>query len=280
VQSGEPRSALELVQSSVKKKPADTSLRVFLFELLAVLGDWDRAEQQLDVIQGLGDADSLVMSITYSSALQAERQRQQVFAGQAEPSTLGQSEQWVGDMVKALGLLTTGDVVAAARLRDGAFEAAPARPGLLNDTPFTWVADADPRIGPCLEVIVNSEYYWVPSTHIKALTITEPENLRDLVWLPVQFEWMDGEEKIGLIPVRYPGSETSAEGAVNLSRTTLWNVISDNYALGIGQRQLATDSSEYALLDIRSLSFDSGTGIDSKTDVTSDVERRRSKGEV
>ena len=36
-----------------------------------------------------------------------------------------------------------------------AFQAAPESEGSLNDTPCAWIADADPRLGPVLEVFVN-----------------------------------------------------------------------------------------------------------------------------
>ena len=34
--------------------------------------------------------------------------------------------------------------------------------GSLNGQPFEWVADADSRLGPVMEAIINGRYYWVP----------------------------------------------------------------------------------------------------------------------
>ena len=79
----------------------------------------------------------------------------------------------------------------------------------------------------------------------------EPADLRDLVWLPAQFVWANGGEAVGLIPTRYPGSENTADSALQLSRTTQWREVTDGIHQGIGQRMLATDQDDYPLLGVR-----------------------------
>ena len=49
VKDGDPAGALALLQQEVRAKPADPKLRVFLFQLLCVLGQWERALNQLKV---------------------------------------------------------------------------------------------------------------------------------------------------------------------------------------------------------------------------------------
>src|ERR1700687_2388446 len=43
LRDGDPFVALKHLQNEVRAKPADAKLRVFLFQLLSVLGQWDRA---------------------------------------------------------------------------------------------------------------------------------------------------------------------------------------------------------------------------------------------
>ena len=43
LKQGMPREALAALQALVRAQPQDAKLRVFLFQLLAVLGDWERA---------------------------------------------------------------------------------------------------------------------------------------------------------------------------------------------------------------------------------------------
>ena len=49
LKDGDPAAALAQLQEQVRANPADPKLRVFLFQLLCVLGQWDRALNQLNV---------------------------------------------------------------------------------------------------------------------------------------------------------------------------------------------------------------------------------------
>jgi protein involved in temperature-dependent protein secretion len=35
---------------------------------------------------------------------------------------------------------------------------------------FAWLADADVRLGPVLEAIVDGKYYWIPFGNLSAIT--------------------------------------------------------------------------------------------------------------
>ena len=56
VQAGEVEAALSDLQQRVRTHPADSELRIFLFQLMAVLGQWKRALTQLEVIQDLDNS--------------------------------------------------------------------------------------------------------------------------------------------------------------------------------------------------------------------------------
>jgi type VI secretion system protein ImpE len=79
--------------------------------------------------------------------------------------------------------------------------------------------------------------------------------LRDLVWLPAEFTWVNGGEAVGLIPVRYPGSEASTDDALRLSRKTEWVPLGESGFAGRGQRMLATNAAEMPLLDVREIAL-------------------------
>src|SRR5437868_6568515 len=76
--AGDTQGALELLQRQVRERAADPKLRVFLFQLLCVLGQWQRAFTQLQVC-GEMDAAALPMVNTYREALQCEAVREAVF---------------------------------------------------------------------------------------------------------------------------------------------------------------------------------------------------------
>jgi len=166
----------------------------------------------------------------------------------------GEPEPWMAEMVQAAGLQGQGHGSEAAALRGGALEAAPATAGTLNGTPFEWLADADSRLGPLLEVLLNANYYWVPMHRIAEIRVEAPQDIRDLVWLPAEFVWANGGEAVGFIPTRYPGSELSTDNSIRLARKTDW--VEADGAVGLGQRLLATDDAEVPLLEIRSVKFE------------------------
>ncbi|MDF1553065.1 MAG: type VI secretion system accessory protein TagJ [Deferrisomatales bacterium] len=256
---GDLAATLHSLQEQVRSSPADPKLRVFLFQLLAVLGQWERALKQLQIAGEL-DAGTLAMVQTYREALRCEALRTEVFAGRRSPLVFGDPEPWLAQLLEALRLTARGHHGAAELLRERAFEEAPAAPGVVDGVGFTWIADADPRLGPVLEAVVSGRYYWIPFVHIREINLEEPADLRDLVWTPARFLWANGGEAVGLIPTRYPGSETDADDRVRLARRTEWMEETAASVFGRGQRMLATDAGEHPLLELRSIRLDGVTG--------------------
>ena len=240
-----------LFRSAVRARPGEAKLRVALFQLLSVLGQWDRALNQLRVAGEL-DASTLLMVQTYEAALRSEKLRAEVFAGRRQPLVLGEPEDWIARLLQALPLDADGQPAAAAALRESALADAQARAGQIDGAAFEWIADADERLGPCLELIVNGAYWWVPFERIAELKAEAPSDLRDLVWAPVQLTWTNGGQAVGLVPVRYAGTEAEADDALRLARRTEWREHPGGVR-GIGQRMLATDDDVHPLLGLRAL---------------------------
>jgi type VI secretion system protein ImpE len=252
IAAGDPKGALALLQQQVRERASDAKLRVFLFQLLCVLGQWERALTQLKVCADL-DAETLPMVNTYREAVQCEMVREAVFAGRKTPIAFGRPQAWVAWLVEALHADTRGDSGSAARLRSAAFDAAPAVKGTLNGKPFEWIADADSRLGPVLEAVIKGRYCWVPFGAVRKIVIEAPVDLRDLVWAAARFELDNGGETVALLPSRYPGSGASAEGALQLSRKTDWKELAIGQFSGVGQRMLTTDDVELGLLEAREI---------------------------
>jgi type VI secretion system protein ImpE len=252
---GDPAGALKLLQQQVRGAAADAKLRVFLFQLLAVLGQWQRALDQLKVCGEL-DAGTLAMVNTYGPALQCEAVREAVFAGKATPHVFGPPTAWVAQLAQALQADAQGQPAQATQARAAALDQAPAGSGRLNGLAFEWIADADSRLGPVLEVIINGRYGWLPFMHLSALTIEPVADLRDLVWAPAHITFANSGDTVALLPVRYAGSAASGDSALQMARRTDWLSLADDQYRGLGQRVLTTDSAEHGLLEVREIAFD------------------------
>jgi type VI secretion system protein ImpE len=255
LKAGQLAQTLQLLQQEVRQHPADAKRRIFLFQLLAVLGQWERALTQLGVVAEL-DAGALPMVHAYREAIRCERWREEAFAGKRAPLLFGTPAPWMAQLIEALRLGASGDTPGAAQLRAAAMEAAPAVSGTINGEPFTWLADADPRLGPVLELISNGNYYWIPMQHVAALHIEAPGDLRDHVWMPANLTLTNGGELIGFIPTRYPDTVASGDDALMLARRTDWVNDSASGQNGLGQRLFATDTADYALMDARAIVFE------------------------
>lgn len=252
LQEGNLSDALIQLQNQIKKDPANAKLRTFLFQLLVVLGEWDRALTQLNVTGDL-DAANLPMVQTYREAIACELLRKKIFQGSKTPLVFGEPTQWLALLQQALKLNAEQQHKEAQTLREQAFELAPVTQGSINGEAFEWIADADVRLGPVLEAIINGRYYWIPFGQIQEIQIEKPVDLRDVVWMPAHFVWTNGGDAFGLIPTRYPHSETAEDSAIRLARKTEWTELSDAAFIGLGQRLLSTNENEYALMDIREI---------------------------
>lgn len=252
VKQGDPDAALLALQAEVRANASDPRRRIFLFQLLAVLGDWDRAIRQLKVAAEMDEA-ALPMAQTYREGIICEVYREKVFSGEKDPLIFGEPQEWVALLIEALKVQAAGRAEDAASLRAKAFDAAPAVSGTLNGQPFDWVADADMRLGPVLEVVVNGRYFWMPFNTIGSITAEDPKDLRDCVWTPVTLKLRNGGEVVGLIPTRYAGTAANGTAAERLARETNWRDLGAETFAGTGQRLLTTDAGDVALMDLRSL---------------------------
>lgn len=251
---GNLQAALAELQRKIRSHPENSRYRVFLFQLLAILGQWDRAANQLNVLYDM-EPGAWSMVGPYREAIRCEKMRAEIFAGRRKPMIFGDPPQWMAYLLESLRLVADGRYRQAKSLRDQAFDMAGESAGTIDEQPFTWIADADTRLGPVLEVVLNGRYFWLPFNQVKAVHISGVADLRDLVWLPAHFKWVNGGEAFGLIPSRYPGSETVQDSAIRLARKTDWIELSEGMLRGVGQRMLTTDRNDYPLLDIRSIAI-------------------------
>jgi type VI secretion system protein ImpE len=267
LRNGDPAAALAHLQEQVRAKPADPRLRIFLFQLLCVLGQWERALNQLDVASGL-DTEALAMAKTYGDAVRCEAIRDDVFAGKKSPMIFGQPDQWLALLIESLLEAGRGAHARSQDLRTQAFEEAPSSAGDIDGRPFAWIADADSRLGPVLEAVINGRYYWVPFVRLVKVQIEPPEDLRDIVWMPAHLQFGNGGESVALVPTRYAGSDDAADGLIALARKTIWEEMAPDIYRGLGQRIFATDGEETPLMEVRTIVLrgDADVNVDSADD--------------
>lgn len=219
---GQLTAAIEALGVELRHHPDDTQRRVFLFELLAFAGQYDRARKQLDVLATKG-TQAEAGTLLYRAAIEAERVREHMF--------------------------DTGDYPVSPA-------PAPVR-GTLNGTPFSSIEDADPRLGARLEVIAGGRYLWLPFAHLATLHMDPPSRLRDLHWMPARLATgptvRDMELGEVLLPVLTPAAHRDEEDAVRLGRSTAWVRDESGLEVPVGSKLWLVDGAEVPVLEVRDL---------------------------
>ncbi len=221
--AGKVRETQKELTQYLREHPTDVAQRTFLFELLCFSGDYERAEKQLSVLSQ-GDSQAEMGAILYYSALHAEKTRHQVIEKQ--------------EFSKSAVLSPSGKI---------------------NGQPFQSLRDADPDLGPRLEVFAAGAYLWIPFEHIASVEIEPPRRLRDTLWIPAFVRTGPGFKgtELGevLLPAIYPFSWKNSDEAVWLGRVTDWAADEQGNEYPSGQKILLLDGEEIPFLEIRSLEF-------------------------
>jgi type VI secretion system protein ImpE len=231
-QAGKLNEAVQALGAEVRDNPTDVRRRTFLFELLCFQGEFERAEKHLNLLAD-ANPEAKLGAMLYFSALHAERTRQNIFTRKEYPHAP-----------------TSGA----------------GRGGTVDGKAFDDLADADPRVGPRLELFAAGAYLWIPFEHIEAIEIQQPQKLRDLLWIPALVRTGPAfkEKELGevLLPVLAPGTAQRSDGSVRLGRATEWDEV-DGESVPFGQRCFAIDGEEIPILDIRKIEFQKAAEVES-----------------
>lgn len=256
-EAGELQAAIEEVTRAVKASPNDAQQRIFLFELLCFVGEFDRAERQLDVVGHQSPTAELGVQV-YRHNIKAERDRRRLFTDGLHPYFMSEPPLYVELHLDAINRMREGNFAEARQLLDRAEEQRPALAGSVNGKPFLDFRDYNDITGSVLELIVQDHYTWLPFEQIKRLEIGAPKQLRDLMWTAARVESTDGTIGEVFIPTLYSGSSEHPNNQVRLGRMTDWQKVADGLFLPAGLRLFLVDDEDRAMLEVREIEFAPG----------------------
>jgi type VI secretion system protein ImpE len=255
--NGDLQGAINQLTADVKANPRDLRNRIFLFELLCFMGDFQRAERQLDAVaQVSGDATVELGIEIYRGILRAEASRRHLFQGQSrQPKFLSEPPPYTALHLKALTELIDQHFDHAEMSLKESRAVRKNLQGQIDDSHFDDFRDGDDLIAPFLEVIIRADYLWLALEDIVRLEIRPPRTLRDLLWIPGKVELREQQTIDVFVPVQYYGSSDHAEDPVKLGRMTVWENVGEETNLGKGQRTFFIDEDERSILEIRKVEF-------------------------
>jgi len=122
--AGDLPGAIAKIGDELKNDPADTQRRTFLFEMLCLSGDLERAGKQLDVISRSG-AEAEVAVQQYRGALQCEKLRRLCFTEGLRPGLPKNIPPYTDMHLDALGHIRQNRIDEARTLLEKAADLRP-----------------------------------------------------------------------------------------------------------------------------------------------------------
>jgi len=250
IQAGRLQEAREKLVGEVKASPGDPAGRTLLFQVLALLGEWDKAARHLDMI-GTSDPARAIHAQTCRNLILAEKERIEVCSLKQLPSFLPETPGYFEPYREALKSIQAGDGEKAAELFSSIER--PAVSGTVNDKPFEGISDTDTFLHAFLEAFVHERYVWIPFEHIRELIVAEPKTLLDLIWIQAGITTWEGLSLNCFLPVLYPGSFLHENDQIRLGRLTQWSELCGSFLKGHGQHVYQIGQEDVSLLEIRTI---------------------------
>ena len=252
IRSGKLSEARTQLIEEVKTSPADPGRRTLLFQVQALLGEWDKAERQLDVIAAQGPGSEAGVQ-TYKNLVNAEKERIEVFRNGRRPSFLPETPSYLEMYEAARQNLAEKKIDEAAKLFSQIDAQEPAISGTVNGKSFTGLKDTDTYLSHFLEAIAHERYVWIPFHSIRELTLTPPKTLFDLIWASAVITTWEGLTLNCFLPVIYAGSFLNEDDRIKLGRMTDWTSLGGAFEKGLGQHVFQIGEEEIALLEIKEM---------------------------
>ncbi|MGI8468508.1 MAG: type VI secretion system accessory protein TagJ [Pyrinomonadaceae bacterium] len=250
--AGNLGGAVEAALQAVKLNPTDTNARTFLFELSCFAGDWSRAEKQLDVV-GHQDANTMIGTLIYRQALEAEKKRERCFSDGLKPEFLADPPDYIYGLLAANNRLREGNAGEAREILDKIEEERPAFSAKINGAAVEDFRDYNDATSCVLEAIIKDSYVWIPFEQIVKIEFAAPKTLRDLFWIQAKLETLNGTNGEVLIPSLYAGSYKNNSDQTRLGRMTDWREAGADIFVGEGLKLFWADGGDKPLLEIKEI---------------------------
>ena len=252
-EAGRLEGAIQSLQAGLRTHPLVEGNRSFLVELLCFAGQWERADQQLEVLSRQ-QPEAIYGVHLFRQLLRAAQAREQFFTEGRVPEFFESPTEALQRYLQAWVSLRDGAVQEAAELLDQAESDRPHLRGTCNGQAFDDLRDLDDLTASVLEILtMRGLYYWLPLSRVQSLVFEAQSCPRDLLWRPVRMT-LQGEVDASdvFIPVIYGGASGQSEAA-RLGRETDWLGGEQGPMRGIGQRLFLVGEDSLPVMELHEL---------------------------
>ena len=253
LREGSLEAAATELASKIKAEPMRLEHRYGLACILALRGEFDRAETHLETI-GAQDAGTLPGVQLYRSLLRCEKERSRVWKGVGVPRVAEGSDAFV----RARATLPAASAKLDQVTLQAVFGELDSEPGVLarvDGAETAVLRDSDDFLGPVLEVFASDAYLWQPMRGLRSLRIQAPTTLVDLIWARAELVTTTGQSASVHMPVLYAGSASSKDALVRTGQKTEWTAVGELGCRAFGGRVLVHGDRELGILEVREIEF-------------------------
>ena len=254
IKSGPLARAREQLVAAVKKSPADQGNRILLFQVLACMGQWDKARRHLEIIASL-DSDRKAGVRAYLDLIRAETERLEVIRGKQPPSFLPEPPGYLEIYENAHRHLHAGRFQEA---KAGFMEISRLRPrvsGTLNNKEFNGFQNTDTRLFCFLEAFVHERHILLPLEFIRELVLARPKSFLDLLWASAQITTWEGLTLNCFLPVLYPETFLEPDDRLRRGQMTDWTDLGEKIYRGVGRQVFQAGDEDVGILEIEQIIF-------------------------
>jgi type VI secretion system protein ImpE len=255
-QAGRLQEAVVSALAEVKKNPTDIDRRGLLAELLCFVGDWERADKQIDTI-GQQDPQAIVGLSLIRQLIRAETSRQECFTQGRPPELLGEAPPALRHALEAMAATRAGDAASAAALLAETEKLRIAVAGKSGNQPFDDFRDLDDVTASVFEVLTSTgKYFWIPIERVQLIEFHPPKRPRDLLWRQCEMSVEDGPSGDVYLPALYvPPAGELLEDQLRLGRGTDWSGGDGAPMRGRGQRMFLVGDEAVPIMQLERVEF-------------------------
>ncbi len=255
---GKLQEAIEAQTAVVRDKPTDIDGRAFLADLHMLVGAYDKADRQLDLLS----TQNVQLGVSVALSRQLLRgaiARQEVFEKGRAPEVATEPGPYVQAALLALVELRDGRGKEAAAILSEADEKRTRTPGRLGEdgAAFEDFRDADDLCAGFVEVLTSTgKYFWIPTDRIDFMEFEKPSRPRDIIWRQCRMEVRGGPEGVVYVPATYPALPADGEiDALRLGQTTQWEGGDGTPTRGLGLRLFLVGDDGLSIDELRTVQF-------------------------
>ncbi|MCC5853766.1 MAG: virulence protein SciE type [Alkalimonas sp.] len=240
--------AKQRLESLLKDDPLSLDLRSIYVELLCVIGELDKADQQLDMMVRQ-HPDCLMGAVNLRQLIRAQTARQDFYQGGMTATLFGEADASFEALLSLHLALREGDLTAAQQAAEQLESLRQPAQFELNGNTVQEVRDLDDSLAGYLELLgTDGKFYLAKFSEIESLELQPAKSIIDMAWRRVNISIVDGPQGEAFLPVCYIASDSELS---RLGRETDWRQLGDHLVTGVGQKMLLVDEQALPLTQLR-----------------------------